>query len=351
MAGSAAAILQQLDADVAAGWAAVGFVSYEVGLALEGLAPAGGSNWPDAAWWLCDAAAIAGVDLPAQLAKHIDLPGDLLDQERQFCRGVADILARIAAGEVYQVNLTTQGTVPMTGVPDPLAIQAAMQAAQPVPLGLAMRLPRIDAALGCGSMERFLHCEDGTVRTRPIKGTARRDADPRIDAANGRSLQRRAKERAENTMIVDMARNDLQRACQTGSVQVEALLQLVPYATLWHLESEVRGQLRAPELAPLLRATMPPASVTGCPKVQAMKVIGQLEQRRRGPYCGTVFCAVPGQPAEFAVAIRTLQCEPTRARIDVGAGIVADSRPQAEWQETLQKAQSAVRALAMLGAQ
>ncbi|MSQ83222.1 MAG: anthranilate synthase component I family protein [Myxococcales bacterium] len=356
---SAGAILQALQADVARGKAAVGWIGYEVGAALESVSSHGEPHLPDAAWWTCDPAAIEIVPLPA-VAEPTGrrLPPQLHRQRSRYVATVRDLVERIAAGEVYQVNLTVAAKLPVTRRAQPLEMVSALTAAQPVPLAWAMSLDGGEGAeyinqypnvtVGCGSMERFLRVQGDRVSTRPIKGTAKRNANPDRDAQLAAQLQTSPKERAENTMIVDMARNDLQRACRPLTVTVDELLSTQAYETLWHLESEVSGQLRSGSLADLLQATLPPASVTGCPKVQAMRVIAQLERRRREVYCGTVFCALPDGTADFAVAIRTLVLDAATARIAVGSGIVADSVPAAEWRETCRKAQSGLRALACL---
>ena len=201
-----------------------------------------------------------------------------------------------------------------------------------------------------GNRDRELPAVQGAhVASRPIKGTTQRHAEPSADARAATTLAQTVKERAENTMIVDMVRNDLQRACAWQSVQVAALCEPTPYATLWHLESEVHGRLRQPDdRDALLQATLPPASVTGCPKIQATQVIGRLEQRWRGPYCGALGVDLPELGLDLAVGIRQVWLEAGRATLQVGAGIVAQSEPEREWQELCIKAQSALRLLATL---
>jgi anthranilate/para-aminobenzoate synthase component I len=274
-------------------------------------------------------------------------PEDLLRQRNGFVASAREVLERIAAGEVYQVNLSAEVAVPISEWPAPLRALAAVQAVQPVPFAAVFRGQ--SHLLISGSMERFLAVRGAQVSSRPIKGTAPRRTDPLQDAAEARSLRASAKECAENTMIVDMVRNDLQRAARRGSVRVTDLLATEPYATLWHLESEIAASLTRPRrLDALLEATMPAASVTGCPKIQAMRVIAQLERRRRGPYCGAVGLALPGGPVDLAVAIRTLWLDEHQARFAVGAGLVADSVPEAEWLETCLKARSPLAILASI---
>ena len=352
-AGSQAAALEifaQLDADLRRGWAVAGFWSYELGAALELPGYSAGAEG-DAEWICFDPKHLQRVVLPAPpqpwQRAFPPLPADLAGQGPAYRRSAAEVLEKIRAGEVYQVNLTAQAALPFGGWPDALAALAAVQAVQSVPYAAVFQGARHQ--LICGSMERFLSVRGQQVSSRPIKGTAPRHADPAQDAAQAQALRQAPKERAENTMIVDMVRNDLQRAAVPGSVQVIEMLETVGYATLWHLESEVAAQLAEPgQLGSLLRATLPPASVTGCPKIQAMRVIAQLEGRRRGPYCGALGVAFPDGSADLAVAIRTLWLDGQTARFGVGAGLVADSEPEAEWAETCLKAQSPLAILQLL---
>ncbi len=185
-------------------------------------------------------------------------------------------------------------------------------------------------AVASASPELFLRVDGRDVETRPIKGTA---ADRDALAASG-------KDHAENLMIVDLARNDLGRACEYGSVRVPSLFDIEPHPGLHHLVSTVRGRLRKDvSLGALVRATFPPASVTGAPKPRVLQAIEQLEPVRRGVYCGAIGW-IDGDRgrAELAVAIRTFTIARGRTSLGVGGGIVADSDAAAEWQETELKA-------------
>ncbi|MBI5610313.1 MAG: chorismate-binding protein, partial [Deltaproteobacteria bacterium] len=283
---SARRVLQALDQDLDSGRAVAGYWSYELGAALERQPRP--NRGPDAAWITFDRRDLQPVEVPKVAVPGAQLPApqDLLRQQGRFLAGAATVAEAIAGGQVYQVNLTCEFGVAM---PAPRLQQAvaAVLAAQPVPYALGLQLG--DLTVISGSMERFLAVDGAGVRSRPIKGTAPRGHDPASDAAQRQWLAGQEKERAENTMIVDMVRSDLQRVCQVGSVAVPELLVCEPYATLWHLESEVSGQLReVGNFTQLLAATLPPASVTGCPKIRAMQVIDDLEQRSRGVYCGTL---------------------------------------------------------------
>ncbi|HEY3239535.1 MAG TPA: anthranilate synthase component I family protein, partial [Acidimicrobiia bacterium] len=181
-------------------------------------------------------------------------------------------------------------------------------------------------AVVSASPERFLRRRGHRVETRPIKGTA----------AEAAVLVRSAKDRAENVMIVDLARNDLGRVCEFGSVAVPALCTIEPHPGLHHLVSTVTGTLRpGVETGALLRATFPPASVTGAPKPRVLQAIEDLEVSPRGVYCGAVGWIDAGREAlDLNVAIRTFVTTSEGTELGVGAGIVADSDPAAEWRET-----------------
>lgn len=342
----ARAVLVQAQRWHDAGLAVAGWLGYELGAALEGVPLQPGlAELPDADLICFYPKELQDIALPpARQGPELPEPADLLRQGRALRQAVALALEAIRAGEIYQVNLSVAAHLPAVALLDaPLAdLLAAVQATQPVPLALAWQGQGY--RLLSGSMERFLAVADGGVSSRPIKGTAPRHADPREDAAEALALPACEKEAAENTMIVDMVRNDLQRACGWGTVHVPVLLHAEPYATLWHLESEVRGTLRQPnDGAGLLEATLPPASVVGCPKIQAMHVIARLEGRRRGPYCGTAGLWLPDGRADWAVGIRQVLLTASGAQLSVGAGIVADSQPDREWQEIRLKARGALR--------
>ena len=210
-----------------------------------------------------------------------------------------------------------------------------------------MELP--DAAILSASPERFLHVDDrGHVETRPIKGTRPRGIGPEHDAALGQALTESIKDRAENLMIVDLMRNDLSRVCVPGTVRVPELFALERYATVHHLVSTVVGDLEAGHDAlDLLRAAFPGGSITGAPKVRAMEIIAELEPSRRGVYCGSLgYMSVTGE-LDTSIAIRTAVVRNGRIYFNAGGGIVADSKPEQEYRETLDKARGIIDALAL----
>jgi para-aminobenzoate synthetase component I len=247
--------------------------------------------------------------------------------ERAFEAGVERILEHIRAGDCYQVNLTRRLTAP--DALDPVGLFAALEQHNPAPHAALLRFGDLgfgELAVVSASPECFLLRQGRRVETRPIKGTA---ADPV-------ALRASTKDRAENVMIVDLARNDLGRVCVPGSIHVPALFAIEAHPGLHHLVSTVRGQLReGAGLGALLRATLPPASVTGAPKPRVMQIIEDLEPVRRGVYCGAIgWIDTARDAAELAVAIRTFTISGGATHLGLGAGIVADSRPDAEWAET-----------------
>jgi para-aminobenzoate synthetase component 1 len=252
-----------------------------------------------------------------------------------FKDGVRAVLALIEAGECYQVNLTRRLRCEQRA--DPVALFGALARANPAPHAALIRLG--DVAVVSASPERFLLRRGGYVETRPIKGTA----------TTSEVLSASTKDRAENVMIVDLARNDLGRVCEYGSVRVPALCAVERHPGLHHLVSTVVGTLR-PDVGAgdLLRATFPPASITGAPKPRVMQIIEDLEESRRGVYCGAVgWLDVDHAALDLNVAIRTFVVTPEGTELGIGAGIVADSNPEAEWRETELKS---ARLLAAVGA-
>ncbi len=192
------------------------------------------------------------------------------------------------------------------------------------------------------SPERFLRLHpDGRIETRPIKGTRRRSSARTEDAALAEELLASAKDRAENLMIVDLLRNDLSRVARTGSVRVPQLCGLESFAAVHHLVSSIEAELRE-GLGPvdLLRVSFPGGSVTGAPKIRAMEIIRELEPARRGPYCGAVAWIGFDGAMDSSIVIRTLVVDGRTVILQAGGGIVADSVPAAEYEETMDKARA-----------
>jgi para-aminobenzoate synthetase component 1 len=259
-----------------------------------------------------------------------------------YAAAVGRVLDHIVAGDIYQVNLSQRFTVPCPD--DAWTVYRRLRAVNPAPFAAYMPWP--GAALVSASPERFLQTDGQNVWTRPIKGTRPRGATPAEDARLAAELQASEKDRAENVMIVDLMRNDLGRVCTLGSVRVPELLALESYATVHHLVSTVTGHL-APghDAVDLLRACWPGGSITGAPKIRAMEIIADLEPQERGPYCGSIGYISLGGQMDTSILIRTMVVHDGVADVDAGGGIVADSDPRAEYDETLAKAAALLRVL------
>jgi para-aminobenzoate synthetase component 1 len=262
---------------------------------------------------------------------------------------VAEVVGRIEAGEIFQANIARVWSGRLSTGVAPFDAFERLVGASPAPFSAFWGLPGL--ALVSHSPERFLRIAPDavSVETRPIKGTRPRGATPAEDAVLAAELLASAKDRAENLMIVDLMRNDLSRVCTPGSVVVPELWALESFPAVHHLVSTVTGTLRAgADAADLLAATFPPGSITGAPKVQAMKVIAGHE-RPRGPWCGSLFWAGFDGGLDSSVLIRTAafvhDAEGWRFRACAGAGIVADSEPEAERLETEAKISGLRRAL------
>ncbi|MFH1748918.1 MAG: aminodeoxychorismate synthase component I [Planctomycetota bacterium] len=257
-------------------------------------------------------------------------------------RIVGRALEYIAAGDIYQVNLAQ--CMRLEGVGDPVAVYAAIRRANPAQYGALLRWD--DCAVASVSPELFLRCEAGRVLTRPIKGTRPRTRDAALDEVYCQALRDSAKDAAELAMIVDLHRNDLGRVCEYGSVRVSQPRVLETHPTVFHTVAEVTGQLaRGRDGLDLLAACFPAGSVTGVPKIRAIEIIDELEPVARGVYTGAVgVLGLDGQMT-FNVAIRTLQIRGSMATLYVGGGIVADSDPADEYQETLDKARGILSGL------
>ncbi|MGH7644186.1 MAG: aminodeoxychorismate synthase component I, partial [Gemmatimonadales bacterium] len=247
----------------------------------------------------------------------------------------------IRAGDIFQANLSQRWTLPV-GAADPtvraLALSEALAALSPAPHAAFLGAP--DHAIASASPERFLELRGRRVETRPIKGTRPRGADPAENARLAAELRASAKDRAENVMIVDVLRNDLGRVCETGSVAVAALCELEAFPQVFHLTSTVTGTLAEDRDAfDLLHACFPGGSITGAPKIRAMEILESLEPVRRHLYTGSIGYLDWSGDADWSIAIRTAVVTPEAAHFAAGGGITADSDPEAEYRETLDKAE------------
>ena len=250
----------------------------------------------------------------------------------------------IRAGDIIQVVLSQRFEAPAPS--DPLDVYRALRLINPSPYLFCLELG--GRTLVGSSPEVNVRCEDGEVNIRPIAGTRPRAADAAADRALGEELLADPKERAEHVMLVDLARNDIGRVCEWGSVTVSEFMVVERYSHVMHIVSNVRGRLRADRTAyDLLRATFPAGTLSGAPKIRAMEIIAELEASRRGAYGGAVgYFGFDGNH-DSCIAIRTVLIHEGRAYVQAGAGIVADSVPQSEFDETCNKARGMLKALAV----
>ena len=261
---------------------------------------------------------------------------------RGYIRAVKAIKDYIAAGDAYQVNLSQRFECRMRG--SAYSLYADLRETNPSPFGGYFDFGSFQ--LASSSPERFLKISGNAVETRPIKGTRPRGKTPKDDAALGRELLKSAKDAAEHVMIVDLERNDLGRVCRFGSVRVTEDRALEKYAAVQHLVSTVRGTLkRGTRFTDCVRACFPGGSITGAPKIRSMEIIDELEPNARSVYTGSMGYADFGGGADMNIAIRTFICKGGRAYFSAGGGIVADSDPGSEYEETLDKARALVEAV------
>jgi len=260
----------------------------------------------------------------------------------QFLKHIERIIEYIYAGDIFQANFSQRLLSRSTGHPAELYLNLRAKNAAP----FAGYFGWDDWAVVSASPERFLNVSQNEVETRPIKGTRRRQYVPEADLLSRDELRESEKDQAENVMIVDLLRNDLSRVCQPGSIRVPHLCEVETYETVQHLVSEVRGQLK-PEntIWDLLAASFPGGSITGAPKVRAMEIIAELEPTVRGPYCGSLFYAGLNGEFDSNILIRTFTVRNGWIQFPVGGGIVAQSNPRLEYEETLHKAAGMIAAL------
>jgi para-aminobenzoate synthetase component 1 len=267
-------------------------------------------------------------------------------------RGYLDAVTRvrdyIVAGDIFQANLSQRLQAPLT---EP-AFDLYTRLRRRNPAAFAAYLDFGDLRVMSASPERFLRLDQNGrhVETRPIKGTRPRGLGPMHDAALGRALSESDKDRAENVMIVDLLRNDLSRVCRPGTVRVPELFALEQHPTVHHLVSTVVGELDpSADAIDLLRAAFPGGSITGAPKVRAMEIIAELEPSQRGVYCGSIGYLSTTGAMDTSIVIRTYLALRGRVYFQAGGGIVADSDPELEYRETLDKARALIGALAGTG--
>jgi para-aminobenzoate synthetase component I len=270
--------------------------------------------------------ACAGVRPFSSPVSHFD--------RRTYCETVRKVLDYIAAGDVFQVNLSQRFAV--HGEVDALDLYVRLRHRSPAPFSALLRWE--DMAVVSASPEWFYQTRGDRIVTRPIKGTRPRGDSPEEDARMAAELAASPKDRAELTMIVDLERNDLGRVSRYGSVAVEEALEVETFPQVHHLVATVSANLRRGIGAiDVVRAMFPGGSITGAPKIRAMQIIDELEPNRRSLYTGSIGYLSRGGTSGFNIAIRTILVEGDRASYQVGGGIVADSEPEAEYEETLAK--------------
>ncbi len=298
----------------------------------------------------------------ADLRRLLPLPGERAGvragvisnfSKADFLSAVERAQCYIRTGDIYQVNLSQRLTAPcnLSGLPRRSALAKPgwdlfqkLNAVSPAPFSAFLDCG--DFQIASSSPEQFLRMSGSHIQTRPIKGTRPRNADPTRDAQLAYELQTSAKELAELVMITDLLRNDLGKVCEYGSVQTPELARLERFAQVQHLVSTVEGQLRKGMTHfAALASCFPGGSITGAPKFRAMEIIDELEPVSRGPYCGAIGYLGFNRESQLSITIRTAVCKDGLAHFNVGAGIVADSNSEAEYEETLAKAAGFLAAL------
>ena len=284
---------------------------------------------------------------PHPLALRDEPPGDPAFESSvtraAYEAGVARIQEYIRAGDAFQVVLSQRLTVPLEVAP--FDLYRALRTLNPSPYLFYLELDGFQ--LVGSSPEVMVRLEEGTVTVRPIAGTRRRGRDAAEDARLSADLLADRKELAEHLMLLDLGRNDVGRVARYGSVRVPARMAIERYSHVLHMVSTVEGDLREGLSAvDVFRASFPAGTVSGAPKVRAMEIIDELEPARRGAYAGAVgHFSYGGRAMDTAIAIRTVLAEGGRAHVQAGAGIVADSVPATEYEETLSKARALLRAV------
>lgn len=269
------------------------------------------------------------------LVPEVSLAGGI--DRAAFCAMVEKARQYIAAGDVYQVNLSQRFSAPWPDSGDALPLYGRLRECSPAPYAGFLDLG--DRQVLSSSPECFLHLSGRRIRTRPIKGTRPRFRDPGEDERSAAELVTSPKEIAELVMITDLERNDLGQVCEFGSVRVTELLKLERFAQVFHLVSTVEGQLREDvDHLEALAACFPGGSISGAPKKRALEIIAELEPEQRGLYTGAIGYLGSNGESQFSIAIRSAVVENGVISYHAGAGIVTDSIPDAEYEETLQKA-------------
>jgi anthranilate synthase component 1 len=282
---------------------------------------------------------------------HVSIPQELPParfqsnmSKEKFCANVLKAKQYITAGDIIQVVGSQRFSTPVAAAP--LDVYRAARTINPSPYMFLLELDGF--SLVGASPEIHVRCEERKVEIRPIAGTRARGKTPEEDAANEAELLADPKERAEHVMLVDLARNDIGRVCEFGSVQVKDLMIIERYSHVMHIVSQVEGRLSPDKtLFELMRATFPAGTLSGAPKIRAMQIISELEQTTRGPYGGCVGYFSFNGNLDCCITIRTALIKDGMAYVQVGGGWVNDSTPEGEFQETVNKSQAILRAVAL----
>ncbi|HET6565435.1 MAG TPA: aminodeoxychorismate synthase component I [Xanthomonadales bacterium] len=275
--------------------------------------------------------------IPKLLELHEDPPA-------HFEAGVSTVLEYLAAGDVFQVNISRPWMGRFAAPPDPSVLYNSLRTRNPAPFAGMLRWQ--DMVLLSSSPERLVEVRGQQVQTRPIAGTRPRGKSPEQDEALARELIDNPKEQAEHVMLIDLERNDLGRVCEPGSVEVNEFMVVESYAHVHHIVSNVRGRLRA-DAGPVqaIQAVFPGGTITGCPKVRCMEIIAEFEQQGRGFYTGSMGYLGRSGELDLNILIRSMLLHDDRVYFRTGAGIVADSVPAQELQETADKARGLLLSL------
>jgi para-aminobenzoate synthetase component 1 len=259
-----------------------------------------------------------------------------------YCAMIQKGIDYISAGDIFEVNLTQRFTAKLTA--PPFDLYRYLRHINPAPFASYLNLG--DVIVASASPERYMLLQGSTVETRPIKGTRPRGTDPESDRKLREELLNSEKDRAELVMIIDLERNDLGRVCEYGSVRVPDLIRLEEYATVFHLVSTVVGKLSpGKDIIDLIAASFPGGSITGAPKVRSMEIIDELEPVRRGIYTGSIGYLDFNGDADLNIVIRTFVIQKDRVYFQAGGAIVADSVPEKEYWETIDKMRALMQAL------
>jgi len=305
------------------------------------------------AWIVAEAASADLIDaIAVDLASVVPIPTkpSLLeeplreDPASDYLAAVARALEYIARGDIYQANLSRGWHARLREGTQPHDVYRRLRKTNPGPFNALAVLP--DIAIVSSSPERLVRVHDGWISTRPIAGTRPRGRNEHADRELVYELHAHPKERAEHIMLIDLERNDLGRVCEAGSVEVDEYMTIETYAHVHHIVSNVRGRLRS-DVAPgeALAAVFPGGTITGCPKVRCMEIIAELEDTARGAYTGSLGYLNRDGSMDFNILIRSIEMHGTDISLRAGAGIVADSVPERELEESRAKARGVLRAL------